>query len=83
MHGVEYPLLSTLNLFLCFLHSIIPLGVRKIGRRWGFALMVKPVDEHSRIELAGGTDGGIHLLFLYRFLLFSFLAGYGLIDCLE
>ncbi|EHK42691.1 hypothetical protein TRIATDRAFT_258114 [Trichoderma atroviride IMI 206040] len=28
--------------------------------------MVKPVDEHSRIDLAGGTEGGIHLLFFYR-----------------
>lgn len=48
----------------------------------GIALMVKPVDEHSRIDLAGGTERGINLLLFYRVSSFSFEAGYGMMHCL-
>lgn len=43
--------------------------------------MVKPVDEHNRIDLAGGSEGGIHLLFVTRVSLLLRLC-YDMMDCL-
>lgn len=63
VHGVEYlfsPLWIYFSLFSAFNYTT------RCAEDWktmGAALMVKPVDEHSRIDLAGGTEGGTHLLF--------------------
>lgn len=61
--------LPTLNPFLCFLHSTIPLGVRKIGRRWGLPWW-QPCGCAQPNRFSGGTEGGMNSLLLYWLLLF-------------